>query len=134
MNEQHEGHEEEQETSPQPTPPRKPKKAQREPSQQETARYIAEQLGETAKGPRAQLLTTVRALGRTQSHALLEETLRIEASGGMLTADGSRRRTPGGVFFHLVLTKGVPKRGKKLRSKKKRQTAKRQSQQQKGES
>lgn len=33
---------------------------------------------------------------------LLDQTLAVERSGGMTTADGSRRRTPGGVFFALL--------------------------------
>jgi hypothetical protein len=41
-------------------------------------------------------------LGAETALSVLEEVLTIEASGGMLLADGSRRRTPGGVFFFLI--------------------------------
>jgi hypothetical protein len=82
--------------------------------QHEVQAIIAERLGETEQGPRDQIWRIIRALGRTQTVALLEETLRIEAAGGMLLADGSRRRTPGGVFFHLAFTKGEPKPGREL--------------------
>jgi hypothetical protein len=49
------------------------------------------------------LLTKVlRTLGQDRCRAILAETLTREANGGMLTKDGTRRRTPGGVFFQLV--------------------------------
>ena len=49
------------------------------------------------------LLTQVlRMLGQDRCRALLEDTLQCEANGGMLRRDGTHRRTPGGVFFHLV--------------------------------
>jgi hypothetical protein len=86
-----------------------------EPSQQETAMMIADQLDEKEPGPRTQLVNIVRALGRTQARTLLQETLDIEAKGGMMLPDGSRRRTPGGIYFHLAYTKGIPKKGKTLR-------------------
>lgn len=35
---------------------------------------------------------------------LFEATRGIEASGGMMIADGTRRRTPGGVFMTLFKT------------------------------
>ena len=54
------------------------------------------------------------ALGRTQARALLTETIRIEEQGGMMVPDGSRRRTPGGVYLYLVYTQGVPKPGRVL--------------------
>jgi hypothetical protein len=82
--------------------------------QHEVLAIIAERLGETEQGPRDQIWRIIRALGRTQTVALLEETLRIEAAGGMMLADGSRRRSPGGVFFHLAYTKGTPKPSRKL--------------------
>jgi hypothetical protein len=44
----------------------------------------------------------VRAIGAEQALALLEQALKLEANGGILTHDGQRRRTPGGVFFQLA--------------------------------
>ena len=44
----------------------------------------------------------VKRIGAERATAFLAEALRIEAEGGMLVEDQSRRRTPGGVFFALV--------------------------------
>jgi hypothetical protein len=63
---------------------------------------IAEQLGETEEEPRATILRVVERLGAQAALALLQEAQAIEAGGGLWLGDGSRRRTPGGVFFHLV--------------------------------
>jgi phosphorylated adapter RNA export protein len=50
--------------------------------------------------PNTDLLTKVlRILGQDRCAAILADTLQREANGGMLTKDGTRRRTPGGVFF-----------------------------------
>lgn len=49
------------------------------------------------------LLRKVRHhLGIPRTAALLAEALAVEGAGGMLTHDGTRRRTPGGMFFQLV--------------------------------
>ena len=48
------------------------------------------------------LRRTTLALGLVRANELLAATLDLETDGGLLTADGSRRRTPGGVFFTLV--------------------------------
>ena len=63
---------------------------------------IADQLGETEALPRRQIGRVARALGEERARALLAETLAIEAAGGESLPDGSRRRTPGGVFFRLL--------------------------------
>ena len=86
----------------------------REPSHYQTAMWIADQLGEYEQGTRKHLICIVKALGRTQARALLTETWSIEEQGGMMVPDGSRRRTPGGIYLHLVYTKGVPKPGRVL--------------------
>ena len=33
---------------------------------------------------------------------LFKETQKIEASGGLMIKNGARRRTPGGLFLHLL--------------------------------
>ena len=40
--------------------------------------------------------------GAAQARDLLDTALAVEAGGGLRTADGSRRRSPGGVFFALL--------------------------------
>ncbi len=65
---------------------------------------IAAQLGETERGPLGQVGRVVGRLGADRARAVLVRTQEIEAAGGLLLPDGSRRRTPGGTFFHLVRT------------------------------
>ncbi|HEV8247720.1 MAG TPA: phosphorylated adapter RNA export RNA-binding domain-containing protein [Polyangiaceae bacterium] len=72
---------------------------------EETVNTIAKALGEVEEQPTTQITGVVRVLGEQTSLGLLEETQRIEQSGGMLLPDGSRRRTPGGVFFFLARQK-----------------------------
>src|SRR5919198_4981635 len=60
-------------------------------------------LAEVLQEPNHPLLAEVlRMLGQDRCAAILADTLACEANGGMLTKDGTRRRTPGGVFFQLV--------------------------------
>ena len=87
---------------------------EQEPSINETASMLAQTLGETEYVALHQLRRIVWALGQTQSRHLLEQTLQIEEHGGIMLQDGSRRRTPGGVFFHLAYTTGQPKEGRTL--------------------
>jgi PHAX RNA-binding domain len=68
-----------------------------------TSRTLVSTIADTLQEPNVDLVRrVVRVLGETCAHALLAETLKIEAEGGLLIADKSRRRTPGGVFFHVV--------------------------------
>ena len=66
------------------------------------AAEIADALGETEDTPRVLILRAVQRLGASAAQALLREALAIEEQGGMWLRDGSRRRTPGGVFFILL--------------------------------
>ncbi len=73
-----------------------------------TATHISRELGETDSVPRRQIERIVSLLGREKAMGLLAETQQIEAQGGMLTGDGSRRRTPGGVYFALTRQQAPP--------------------------
>ncbi len=95
-------------TEPEPAPEPVPAARIRSPitpEQQATrqaAMRIATALDEKEPGPRAQVGRVVRVLGIERAQALYEQTLEVEAAGGMMLPDESRRRTPGGVFFKLV--------------------------------
>ncbi|CDJ27563.1 uncharacterized protein EMH_0088680 [Eimeria mitis] len=60
----------------------------------------------------ALLERAIHRRGVAECAELLEETLQIEASGGMLTKDG-RRRTPGGVFLRLLQDR-IPREDKRF--------------------
>ena len=68
----------------------------------EVTKLITEQLGEQEPGPRQTVSRSVQILGVEAALALLQQTHETEAAGGSLVPDGSRRRTPGGVYFLLV--------------------------------
>jgi hypothetical protein len=69
---------------------------------QVAAQQIAEALGETEAQPRRQIQDIVALCGIEFAQSILQATLEIEANGGLMLADNSRRRTPGGVFFYLA--------------------------------
>lgn len=70
--------------------------------QQAMADKLAEVLGEDQDKARTILRRVVDELGGPACVELLRRTLEVESQGGMMTADGSRRRTRGGVFFFLA--------------------------------
>jgi hypothetical protein len=49
----------------------------------------------------------VVVVGVDRAQALLDQTLAIEAAGGQLTRDGTRRKTAGGVFISLARAQAV---------------------------
>jgi len=65
------------------------------------ARAVAAVLGETLPPPLRIITRIVDRLGPARARAFLGQALTVEAQGGLTLPDG-RRRTPGGVFFHLV--------------------------------
>ncbi len=89
-----------------PTPvPAARHRPQLTPEQQATRQAgirIANALGETEPGPRAQVGRVIRVIGVDRAQGLYEQTLEVEAAGGLMLPDDSRRRTAGGVFFKLV--------------------------------
>jgi len=69
------------------------------------ARAVAVVLDETMPPPIRTITRAVDRLGPERARAVLGQALTVEAAGGLTLPDG-RRRTPGGVFFHLVRTSG----------------------------
>jgi len=67
-----------------------------------TVAELAAQLSETEGIPLRQIGRALATLGEERVRAFVAEALAVEARGGMMLPDGSRRRTLGGVFFHLV--------------------------------
>jgi hypothetical protein len=75
----------------------------------EAVKTIAHTLGESEPEPLAQLQAVVEILGVEKATALCEKAVELEQQGGMLTKDGTRRKTVGGVFFYLVRGSGNKK-------------------------
>jgi PHAX RNA-binding domain len=72
-------------------------------------------LAEVLQEPNRPLLTQVlRTLGQDRCAAILADTLTCESNGGMLTKDGTRRRTRGGVFFQLVKQQATQQERRRL--------------------
>jgi hypothetical protein len=69
-----------------------------------TAAQLGAQIVAIHAGARAHIWCCVRVLGPERTHAFVKEALDVDAHGGMLIPDGSRRRTLGGIFFSLVRT------------------------------
>jgi len=65
------------------------------------ARAVAVVLGETLPPPIRLITRIMDRLGPARARALLGQALTVEAQGGLILPDGTRR-TPGGVFFYLV--------------------------------
>lgn len=70
--------------------------------QRKSLEAIAEALGETENVPLRELEAIVQVCGVSFAQAILKETEEVEASGGLMTSDGKKRRTKGGVFFYLA--------------------------------
>lgn len=63
---------------------------------------LAAQLSETDDEPIQLLTAVVENCGVDFARQLLQETVEIEAQGGLMIKNGQRRRTTGGVFFYLA--------------------------------
>jgi hypothetical protein len=87
---------------------RKTKDAALHASRAEIAQLIADQLGESEEEPKRHIYKIVKRLGADQALAYARRVQEIEAAGGVMLPDGSRRRTPGGVFFWLVKSEQPP--------------------------
>jgi hypothetical protein len=94
----------------------------------QTVQAMTREIAETLSEPNTRLVKrVVQEIGAERARAFLARTLAVEAEGGLLIEDGSRRRTPGGVFFYLVRSGISPEERKRLwprgrrKGKKKRQ-------------
>lgn len=64
---------------------------------------VADEIAHRLREPKKDLIERVVAvIGTKKAIELLGETATLEESGGVYTLDGSRRRTPGGVFLNLL--------------------------------
>src|SRR5215212_924812 len=54
----------------------------------------------------------VTAIGEERARALLAQVLAIEAAGGQMTLDGTRRKTPGGVFISTARAQAPDKKAR----------------------
>ncbi|MBE2236712.1 MAG: hypothetical protein IAE81_02920 [Caldilineaceae bacterium] len=80
-------------------PPAEPVDAKAHPVDMPRIRVMATEL----KEPNIWLMRSVAAMvGMEAVEALFQRTLAIEAEGGMMTKQGERRRTSGGIFFLLA--------------------------------
>ncbi len=70
--------------------------------QKDVAKEIADALGETEDAPCRQILRLVRVCSPGFAKTIMAEALEMEAGGGLMVNDGTRRRTQGGVFFYLA--------------------------------
>ncbi len=70
--------------------------------QRQFAEALAEKLGETGVEPCQQIADIIQLCGTAFAQAVLDDTLVVEAQGGMPVRDGSRQRTRGGIFFYVA--------------------------------
>jgi hypothetical protein len=75
---------------------------------------LAAALGETAPTALGQLRRIVQTLGPERVRHVLAQAQAQEAAGGLMLPDGSRRRTPGGVFFRLVRDQSTPAQRRRI--------------------
>ncbi|XP_061618272.1 phosphorylated adapter RNA export protein [Phyllopteryx taeniolatus] len=64
---------------------------------------VVDEIAHRLQEPKKDLIERiVRVVGTKKAIELLGETATLEESGGVYTLDGSRRRTPGGVYLNLL--------------------------------
>ena len=63
---------------------------------------IVSQLKEENPKAVKQISIILEEMGEEKVMEILNETLKIEAQGGIMVNNGTHRRTPGGVFFHKI--------------------------------
>lgn len=80
---------------------------------------LAEQVAALLNEPQIGLIKRMcETLGDERVKDLTEQALSIDAAGGMMTLDSSRRRTPGGVLVQLVRGTATPEEKRQMFSRK----------------
>ena len=77
--------------------------------QEKVVQKIATTLGETNETPLAEIRRVIEVLGEEKALSILDETCEADAGEGMLTDDGKKRRTRGGIYFKFVKNQTTPK-------------------------
>ena len=83
--------------------------AEEQQANQELANQLAEHLGETDHRPRVQILRVVEEMGEEFVMKLYNDAVALRDEGGLLTNDGTRPRSLGGIFFKLAKDRLDPK-------------------------
>ncbi|XP_029351253.1 phosphorylated adapter RNA export protein [Echeneis naucrates] len=64
---------------------------------------VIDEIAHRLQEPKKELIErVVKVIGKKKAIELLGETATLEENGGVYTMDGSRRRTPGGVYLNLL--------------------------------
>jgi hypothetical protein len=67
-----------------------------------TASRVATELNETERQPINQIARAIHHCSMGFVEQIIQDTLALESAGGLAIRDGSRMRTPGGIFFTLI--------------------------------
>lgn len=74
------------------------------------SQHLAREIAARLEEPNAELVAVIiEQIGAARAQALLQQTLAVEADGGLLVRSGKRRRTAGGAFFKLAKDATTPK-------------------------
>ncbi|XP_007527840.2 phosphorylated adapter RNA export protein [Erinaceus europaeus] len=72
-------------------------------SEDDSQEKVADEIAFRLQEPKKDLIArVVRIIGNKKAIELLMETAEVEQNGGLFVMNGSRRRTPGGVFLNLL--------------------------------
>ncbi|KAM6223397.1 phosphorylated adapter RNA export protein [Rhynchocyon petersi] len=72
-------------------------------SEDDPQEKVADEISFRLQEPKKELIArVVRIIGNKKAIELLMETAEVEQNGGLFIMNGSRRRTPGGVFLNLL--------------------------------
>jgi hypothetical protein len=83
---------------------------------------IMDTLDEKSPLARRQIARIVLGCGEAFAQGILDDTLKIEAEGGLWLSEHNRRRTPGGVYLYLARQLISPQIGKLIFTRKRKKS------------